>query len=513
MEIKKIFEQYQGKPIVRGAALVLVVFIVAVIIRVSNSTAVVGSPESTAPQVETTTAGAFSGSQSLSLIGTVRAFTEAEITAERAGRVVRVNTTLGSRVAAGQVIASLENASEQAAVLQAEGVYEAAIAASAQSTVGVTDAENNIRKTKTTAISNMRSAYNTTNGIILNSLDQFFASPNAPLPGLRIDGKGNTMLLNNERVTFQSMLPEWQGRTNTATLNSDLVKELEYSLNNVSRTISMIDTFITVFNSQNSSRYTDAELQSFSSSFTSLRATLIGTQSSLTNSISAIQTSEDALARAKISASGGTSSAADAQIKQALGSLRAAQANLAKTILRTPISGTVNSLSIKTGDYIAAQTKVSVVANNSALEIVTFVGDSELEQLTIGDTVMIEDEYEGIVTQIAPAIDSVTRKTEVRIATEDTKISNGDTVRITKSEQTPTETIATTVWVPLTAIKFSDTAGHMFSVVDNVLTKKDVELGVIRGTSVEITNGLELTDTFVVDVRGLTEGDEVTVKN
>lgn len=514
MEIKKMFAHYQSLPIVRGAALVLVVFIIALVIRAENATPATESTASTGPQVELTTAGAFSGSESLSLIGTVRAFTEAEITAERGGRVVRVNTTLGGKVTAGQIIATLENASEQAAVLQAEGVYDAAVAASAQSTVGVTDAENNLRNTKTTAINNIKAAYNTTNGIILNSVDQFFASPNASLPGLRIDGKGNTLQLNNERVGFQTMLPQWQARTNTLTTNSNLVAELEYSLENVRRTISMIDTFITLFNTQGANnRYTDAELTSFSSNFTSLRANLIATQSSLNNSISAIQSSEDALARAKISASGGTSSAADAQIKQALGSLRAAQANLAKTILRTPISGTVNSLAIKPGDYISPQTLVSIVANNAALEIVTYVGDNELEQLMVGDTVKIEDKYDGIVTQIAPAIDATTRKTEVRIATENTEIANGDTVRITKEGQTPTEQAVSTIQVPLTAVKFSDTNGHMFTVENNILVRKDVELGAIRGTSVEILSGLSAADSFVVDVRGLTEGDEVTVKN
>jgi multidrug efflux pump subunit AcrA (membrane-fusion protein) len=222
-----------------------------------------------------------------------------------------------------------------------------------------------------------------------------------------------------------------------------------------------------------------------------------------------MESATDTAKRANLTASGGTSSAADARIKQALGSLLAAQANFAKTVLRTPISGTVNSLNIKQGDFINSFVKVAEVANNNALEIVTFVSDKEREVLFIGDTVLIENQYEGLVTQIAPAIDSATRKTEVRIATENTNIKNGETVTISK-EIAASETKNTTVNIPLTAVKFEIENGFIFDAVDGKLVQKPVKLGIIRGDSVEITEGLSATDPFVVDARGLLVGSEVT---
>lgn len=513
MQIKQTFLDYQKKPIVRGAALVVVVFFVALGIRSTNNVESIPDAEQPKPLVEISSANSLNGGEVISLLGTVRAFTEAKITAERGGRVVAVNTKLGARVSAGQTIAVLENASERAAVLQAEGVYEAALAASAQSGVGVTDAENNLRNARNAAVSAGKSAYNTTNGIVLNSVDQFFSSPNGTLPGLRIDGKGFTGTLNQERVAYQALLPSWQSEVNALTINSDLVSGLEKSRANVSRTIVLLDTFLNIFNLQDANgRYSDAELQSFSSSFTTLRSTLLSTQASLDNSITSLQSAEDALSRAKISASGGTSSAADAQIKQALGSLRSAQANLAKTILRTPISGTVNSLDLQSGDFVTSFQQVAVVANNAALEIVTYVGDSELNQIAVGEKVLIEGKYEGLIVQIAPAIDEQTRKTEVRIAVEGTEISNGDTVRVTKQSTETVATQSTVIWVPLTAIKFNESDGYTFVVEDGKLIKKDVVIGSIRGTNVQIIEGLSAQDEFVVDVRGLTEGDEVTVK-
>jgi len=470
----------------------------------------------TNPMVTLTTANQYLGGESISLVGNVRAFTEAAITTERAGRVVRVNVTLGQAVSAGQVLATLENAAESASVLQAEGAYDAAVAAKAQgqvsdaqSGVSVEEAQIAKRNVENTAVSNFKSTFNTVNGVVLNDIDAFFSAPRASVPGLRIDGRGNTSFLNAERVAYQTLLPQWQARVDTISVNSNLDSELAYAEQNLLRTIALVDTFITIFSEQDSStRYTDAELQNFRASFISLRSNLSGVQSSLNTSVTGLNAADDAIERAQLSTSVTSSPAADAQIKQALGSLRAAQANFAKTVLRTPISGTVNSIDIRTGDFVGSFEQVAEVANNNALEIVVYVSDNEIDLIAVGDTLTIEGEFEGTITQIAPAVESATRKTEVRIAAEDIDVKNGDTVTVTK-EIAAART--TTVIVPLTAVKFEIEDGFIFTVENNKLVQKPVKLGVVRGSSVEILEGLSAADPFVVDSRGLLPGNEVTI--
>jgi len=56
----------------------------------------------------------------VSLVGTVRAVSEAQIQAERGGRVTSVRVKAGDFISAGTIIATLENASEYASLLQAE---------------------------------------------------------------------------------------------------------------------------------------------------------------------------------------------------------------------------------------------------------------------------------------------------------------------------------------------------------------------------------------------------------
>lgn len=511
MQIIERAKAWSGRKSVR-IAIIFVVVVVFIVLNITKNAENITESGNKLPVVSITTPSEYVGGQTLSLIGNVRAFTEAQITSERAGRVTSVNVTLGQKVPAGAILATLENASERASVLQAEGVYDAAVASAAQTNVGLDEAQTVLRNAQNSAVSTFKSTYNTTYGIVVHSIDDFFADPNKSVPGLKIDGRGFTSELNNERVALETLLPTWQARVNSISIQSDLNTELDYASQNVQKVVDMIDTFIIVFNEQtDTNRYTDAELTAFSNTFTGLRSTLIGLQSSIDAAQSGLSSARDTVKRAELAAAGGVTSSADAQVKQALGSLRAAQANLAKTILRTPISGTVNSISIRTGDFINSFSPVAIVANNDAFEIVTYISDSEKKLLQENDSVLIDGKYEGMVTKIAPAVDSTTRKTEVRIATEGVDIVNGDTVRITK-EVDSTNIASDLIQIPLTAVKFDRENGSIFTVEDGVLQSKEVILGNILGGSVEVLEGISATDSFVEDVRGLIVGEEVEIQ-
>jgi len=513
MNIIERFRPWWGRKVVRGFLVVIALGFVLVW-QLGGDTALVSESTTVAPITPAVTlisAQEFAGTAELSLIGTARAFTEAQITAERAGRVTAVNVSLGQTVAAGQIIALLESASERAAVTQAEGAYEAALAATAQSGVGVDEANNNLITTQNAAITTVRNAFTTVQGVVVNNIDQFFSNPNGMIPGLRINGRGNTSFLNSERVAYQTLLPTWQQETNALQIDS-LPTALADAEARVTRTLTLVDTFIAIFNNQTSgSSYSDAELQAFSTTFTGLRSTLLSTLAALEQSNSSLQAAEDGVRRASIAATGGTTSAADAQVKQALGVLQAAQANLAKSVLRSPISGTVNVLSIRTGDFVGSFTSVATVANNAALEIVTFVGDAERAVISVDDEVTINGRVAGKIVAISPALDPVTRKTEVRIATEDGSIANGDTVRITKQQSTNVPVMDAPIMLPLTAVRFTATDGSVFVVEDGRLVARPVSLGAVRGSAVEIKSGIDASTSVVADARGKVAGDTVEV--
>ena len=218
----------------------------------------------------------------------------------------------------------------------------------------------------------------------------------------------------------------------------------------------------------------------------------------------------EVVARASISGTGSAVSSADAQVKIALWSLRSAQAALEKTILRSPISGTVDVLRVKTGDYIAAFTPVAQVSSTGGLEVALSVGETDLPLFSVGNVVTINGSATGTITNIAPAIDPLTLKTEVKIATAaNDALTTGSTVTV--SLETDKQNTDTRLLVPITAIKFSATDGYMFAVKDGKLQAIPVTIGPIVGSLVTILSGIDRTTEFVLDVRGRAEGQEVTV--
>jgi RND family efflux transporter MFP subunit len=291
-----------------------------------------------------------------------------------------------------------------------------------------------------------------------------------------------------------------QAYLRAANSNYEVTEALQITKEAVGSTLDLVELFITIFKDDEDVVRTDK--------FSNLRSLLINTQLALNNERTALESALDTVTRAQLGANESNSSAANAQVKQALGSLRAAQANLAKTIIRTPISGTVNSLDIRTGDFVNSFAQVALVANNNALEIITFIGENDREVFAIGDTVTLDGQYDGTVTRIAPAVNAGTGKTEVRIASESQDLQNGDSVRVNK--EVAGDTISQVI-IPLSAVKFALNDGSVFVIEDNKLVDRPVTLGTVRGGSVEILDGLSITDEFVADARGLVAATEVEV--
>jgi RND family efflux transporter MFP subunit len=363
-------------------------------------------------------------------------------------------------------------------------------------------------------VSTYRSAVTTNNAAVRGTIDQFFTAPDSGIPGLNIAGKGFTSELNNERSQYQTLLEEYRTAANEITVSADLPTELRDLATFIERTASFFGTFITVLELQtNDARFSDAELAGTITNFASTQASLIELAARVEQSATSIENAVDAVERARIADARVSDAprASDAQVTQALGGLRAAQANLAKTILRTPIAGTINSLAVQTGDFLGANQQAALVANNNALEIVTYISQSERALLEVGDVLQVEG-TEATVTAIAPAIDDSIGKIEVRLAAESEDLQNGDTVTVTFVADSQTN-VAGPVIVPLAAIKFTQTDGEVFVVENGVLVGRPVTIGEVQGSGVTIEAGLSRTEAFVADARGLQAGDAVIIQN
>lgn len=431
------------------------------------------------------------GETSGSVLGTVRARAEARMLAQVSGTVKQVHTKLGARVPAGFVIAELENSSEQAALLQAEGAYDAAIAA--QTSVSLTDSTEVARNT-------YRSAFSTIDASVETDIGAFFGEATPYGPDLLINPIGTDFTaLPREKTRIDTVIKTWRTKL-PAISSSDTLTLLTEAETNV-RDIQLFVESLADAASRTNSNATAAQL----SSLASARADIAGVLSSLASARAAYR-------------SGSTLSTAsvNAGVKGALGTLRLAQSALEKTRVRAPLGGTVNFLSLRVADYVSALTHVATVAENGALEIVAYVSEDDRGTLTIGSTLSIEDRDEGVITSISPALDPVTRQIEIRVAASASpNLVNGQSVRLELPNalaNPEVEAVVGSLYLPLASVKLRTDDRVVFTLSeDGHLKALAVETGDVRGDKIEVLTPFNPTLVIVSDARGLAEGEKVNV--
>ena len=466
------------------------------------------------PQVEVKAISQLNNENSFSITGTVKAVSEARLQAESGGRITSVNVELGDTVPAGTVIATLENSAQRAALLQAEGSYEAALASAASSEISVESAEEAVATAKDSAITTYRSAYITVESILRNDIDDLFTITNDTAIGIRIDAKGQANTLNAERNALDTAIAQWQTKKDAVTPSS-IQNDLDDKIELVRSMSAFVETLSTLLNdTEVTTSFTQADKDAMVTAIYSARASLNGVAQNLKSADDAITSALNAQEQALLSGSSAESSAASAQVKIALGSLRSAQSAYQKTIIRTPIGGVVNALYLKEGEYASPSQEAVIIANNNALEITAFVNQTESEQLEIGQDVVIDESIEGTITQIAPAIDANTGKIEIKIQTESDQVKNGDTVRLsfTQIDAIEQNDQPKDIIIPITALKVETDRIVVFTVGEDMrLVAHPITEGPLLGNTIIVKDGLDASMRIVLDARGLNEGDEVSV--
>ncbi len=508
--IQKLYSWYGKRTVQAVAGVIMALALVGIYLVISGGSKEAEPVVNEKPTVEVKAVANMSSAATVSAVGVVQAVSEARLRAEAGGRVTSVNVEIGDAVRAGTVLASLENSSESASVLQAQGAYEAALAGAQQSDSGVRDSETRLKAAEDASLSSVRAAYTTINRTLVSTVDQFFSNPDGQVPGLRIDGQ--TSFLNSERVAFQAIMPTWQ--TNVAAAKpADLAARFAEAEKNTIRMIAIVDSLIkSTGDAADSETLLGAPVKSYTAGLLTERNTLNATLASIQGTRSELATANEAKQRAELGGTSGDVSLANAQVKIALGSLRAAQANYEKTIVRSPINGVVNALYVKTGDYMSPSAEAAIVANNSGLEISTSISEEDSAFIQIGDVVTIEETATGTVTAIADAVDPTTGKVALKVSVdESTSLTNGTTVNLSFKKESKAETDKAII-IPLTALKMTGSGPIAFSVSDEKkLVAIPVVLGPVVGDSVTIAEGLTPDTRIVTDARGLRDGQEVTV--
>jgi multidrug efflux pump subunit AcrA (membrane-fusion protein) len=459
---------------------------------------------------------------SVPLVGQVTSTNEATIRAESSGRLTKVYKKLGDKVYAGQVIAEFENSGERAAVLQAEGAYESAKAGrdialinSANTTLGIDDI-------KTNTINTINSTFTTIDDIVRAKTDVAFTDPRTENPRLKVLIPDSILQssIEQQRNQIEKMLVARFTKNLAMNNNSDLIAELQKVQAETQIVKNYLDDLGNAYvKALANQEFSQSSLDVNKSIVGGSRSAISGTLSSLSGAKVALQNgiaAESIAGRTTGDKSPNTASV-DAQVKTAQGGYLSALSRLEKTIIRSPITGTLNSLTIDTGDYVTPSAQVAVVSNNGALEVVTYITSEDIKRVQVGGVVNINGKLKGVVTRIASAVDPITKKIEVRvgISEEGAQLVNGQSVRVEVGGESVSnvKVIASQIIkIPLSAVKITPRESYVFTLSgSSTLVSVPVELGTLLGEEVEIVTGLTPDLMIVKDARGLKAGEEVTV--
>ncbi len=464
----------------------------------------------------------------LPLLGTVTSLSEAKIKAESSGKLVGVYKKLGDHVTAGEVIAEFDNSSERAALLSAQGAYDAAkagqgtVALSGNSaSVSQNSAQQVLDAAKISALNAVSAAYVSLDDAVRVKSDGSFRNPQTSNAQFIVNTSDSRLAIDlpQERVTIENILKARSARDLTLTTESDLRAELDAVQAETQVVKDYLDQLSLAYSHAiPDSSVTTATIVGFQASNGLARSEISGTLTAIGGARSALN---GAIAGTKVAAntvtqsSQGSTLAADANVKAALGALNGAQSRLEKTVVRSPISGTINSLSVEMGDFISPFADIAVISNNGALEVIAYATDEDAKVLKVGGKVTLNDTVTGVITRIASALDPKTKKIEVRIGLTGDKggLINGQSVRITAARALATPgKKASVLQIPLSALKITPTGSVVFTVsASSTLIAHEVKQGTLLGNQIVITEGLTPDMIIVTDARGLKDGAAVTV--
>ena len=208
---------------------------------------------------------------------------------------------------------------------------------------------------------------------------------------------------------------------------------------------------------------------------------------------------------------------AQGQLSSAKGKYLASQAQVAYSEIRSPIAGVVTDRSLFPGETVSSGSTLVTVMDTSSLLAKVHLSQTTAQRLSVGDEASVsvpgvDTPVPAKVSLVSPALDPGSTTVEVWLRVDNTggKYKAGTPVRTSIIGRTVSKAIK----IPLAAVLTSQDGSKAVMVVgpDGVAHKKSVQLGINDGEDVQVTGGLNGSETVVtVGAYGLDDGTKVKV--
>ena len=206
--------------------------------------------------------------------------------------------------------------------------------------------------------------------------------------------------------------------------------------------------------------------------------------------------------------------------EQAQGSLEALRERLARTTIRAPISGILDTRFVEVGTMVSPGTPVARIVHTDTIKVLAGVPERYALEITVGAaasvsfSVMPDERFESSVAYAGATVDQQSRTFPVELALP----NPGAMIKpeMIADIEIVLEQIDAAIVVPQQAL-VSMEEGHVVFVVEGGdgearAVARSVEVAISQGNEVVIGSGLEAGSRLVVvGQQGLTDGDRVRV--
>ncbi len=198
--------------------------------------------------------------------------------------------------------------------------------------------------------------------------------------------------------------------------------------------------------------------------------------------------------------------------------LRVAETNLDRTTVRAPVSGVVNELVKDRGEFVSSGDTVAQIVVVDRVKVEIQIPEKDIRFIRPRMTVRLEVDslggrnFAGKVTYISEIADPVTRTTPIELTLDNASgvLHAGMIVRSRISRRT----LSDVVMIPLSAVIPLENGRVVYVVEEGKAQRREVTLGMIRGTEVQVLQGLNASDLLIVTGQRLVgPGQQVNIQN
>ncbi len=451
--------------------------------------------------------------QQVSVTGKVEPAQSVDLAFEKGGKVSVINIGVGDKVYAGQALIILENAELSAQLLQAGADLknqQAKLEELRQGTrpeeiriqeAKVESAKISVENDKNVLVNKIEDSYTKFEDAVRGKIDQFFDNPRTSDPQINIQVADGQLKqdVNRGRFLIEEILISWDSFPDESKKNLEqarsFLEKIALAVNGLVPTPSLSLTTINTYKSDVSTARTNVN---------PAITNLVTTEKTLRDSESALILTQKQLDLEMAGSTPEQILAQEAQVESAQANVKNYQAQISKTIIRSPINGTITGQDAKVGEIISANVSLVSIISVGNFEIEANIPESDIAKVKIGDNAQVTLDAYGQdvvfhvkVSKIDPAetvIEGVpTYKVTLYFNEKDDRLKSGMTANV----DIFTAEVKNAIAIPQRAI-LSDNGKKTVKIIEG----KDIK-------EIEVKIGLKGTDGNAEILQGLNEGDKV----